>query len=106
MTKSKAAPRKLSLSLLWKVFGTAFFVYLFFGFMLLPCLNTLTQIFNANPDDPLAVIKFFFAGKMPSFVLFSPADTYSQNSTVDQVALWIGLGCELIGFHWMISFFT
>ena len=68
MTKQKAAPRKFSLSLVWKVFGTAFFVYLFFGFMLLPCLNTLTQIFNANPDDPLAVIKFFFAGKMPSFV--------------------------------------
>ena len=68
MTMKKAAPRKFSLSLLWKVFGTAFFVYLFFGFMLLPCLNTLTQIFKANPDDPLAVIKFFFAGKMPSFV--------------------------------------
>ena len=68
MTTIKAAPRKLSLSLLWKVFGIAFFVYLFFGFMLLPCLNTLTQIFTANPDDPLAVIKFFFAGNMPSFV--------------------------------------
>ena len=68
MTMKKAAPRKFSLSLLWKVFGTAFFVYLFFGFMLLPCLNTLTQVFNANPEDPLAVIKFFFAGNMPSFV--------------------------------------
>lgn len=65
---TKAPPRKLCLSLLWKVFGIAFFVYLFFGFMLLPCLNTLTQVFTANPDDPLAVIKFFFAGNMPSFV--------------------------------------
>ena len=26
--------------MLGKVFGVAFFVYLFFGFMLLPCLNT------------------------------------------------------------------
>ena len=68
MTIKQAAPRKFSLSLLWKVFGTAFFVYLFFGFMLLPCLNTLTQVFTANPDDPFAVIKFFFAGNMPSFV--------------------------------------
>ncbi len=72
MGKAKAAPRKFGLSLLWKVFGTAFFVYLFFGFMLLPCLNTLTQVFTAKNAagevDPLAVIKFFVEGKMPSFV--------------------------------------
>ena len=58
--------------LIWKVFGTAFFVYLFFGFMLLPCLNTITQIFTtknaAGQTDPLAVIRFFFAGNMPRFV--------------------------------------
>ncbi len=69
---TKAAPRKLSLSLLWKVFGTAFFVYLFFGFMLLPCLNTLTQIFTTTNTEgeiqPFAIIEFFFAGNMPSFV--------------------------------------
>ena len=62
----------LSLSMLWKVFGIAFFVYLFFGFMLLPCLNTLTQIFTAKnaagQTDPLAVIRFFFAGNMPKFI--------------------------------------
>ena len=62
----------LSLSMLWKVFGVAFFVYLFFGFMLLPCLNTLTQIFTAKnaagQTDPLAVIRFFFAGNMPKFI--------------------------------------
>ena len=72
MSTIKAPPRKLSLSLLWKVFGTAFFMYLFFGFMLLPCLNTLTQIFTARnaagETDPMAVIRFFFAGNMPSFV--------------------------------------
>ena len=68
----KAPSRKLDLSLIWKIFGTAFFVYLFFGFMLLPCLNTLTQIFtvkDANGNiDPFAVIEFFLAGNMPSFV--------------------------------------
>ena len=62
----------LSLSMLWKVFGIAFFVYLFFGFMLLPCLNTLTHIFTAKnaagQTDPLAVIRFFFAGNMPKFI--------------------------------------
>ena len=69
--KSKT-PAWLKPALIWKVFGTAFFVYLFFGFMLLPCLNTLTQIFTAKnaagETDPLAVIRFFFAGNMPRFV--------------------------------------
>lgn len=69
--KSKT-PAWLKPDLLAKVFGTAFFVYLFFGFMLLPCLNTITQIFTAKNAqgviDPLAVIRFFFAGNMPKFV--------------------------------------
>ena len=59
-------------ALLAKVFGAAFFAYLFFGFMLLPCLNTLTSIFGtvnaAGERDPLAVIRFFFAGSMGSYV--------------------------------------
>lgn len=62
----------LNAGLIWKTFGIAFFVYLFFGFMLLPCLNTLTQVFTATnaagETDPLMVIRFFFAGNMPSFV--------------------------------------
>ena len=66
---------KLTLGMLGKVFGVAFFVYLFFGFMLLPCLNTITQIFtttdSAGNIDPLAVIRFFFAGNMPSYVMNS-----------------------------------
>ena len=33
------APAWLKPDMIWKVFGTAFFVYLFFGFMLLPCLQ-------------------------------------------------------------------
>lgn len=52
--------------------GFLLFAYLFFGFMLLPCLNTLTSIFNATNSageaDPWAVIKFFFAGNMGKYV--------------------------------------
>ena len=98
MTMSKAAPRKLSLSLLWKVFGTAFFVYLFFGFMLLPCLNTLKQIFTAKnaagETDPLAVIKFFFAGNMPSFVWNSLKLALALVVTVNVVGVSIVLLTE------------
>lgn len=58
--------------LLLKVVGFVFFAYLFFGFMLLPCLNTLTSIFTttnaAGETDPLAVIRFFFAGNMAKYV--------------------------------------
>jgi len=68
----KAKPVWKQPGTIWKVFGTAFFVYLFFGFMLLPCLNTLTQIFTttdaAGNIDPLAVIRFFLAGNMPRFL--------------------------------------
>ena len=94
MSTTKAAPRKLNLSLLWKVFGTAFFVYLFFGFMLLPCLNTLSQVFTANPDDPLAVIKFFFAGNMPSFVWNSLKLALALVVTVNVVGVSIVLLTE------------
>ena len=49
-----------------QIIGGVFFAYLFFGFMLLPCLNTLTSIFTvknaAGETDPLAVIRFFLAG--------------------------------------------
>ena len=55
-----------------QLIGIAFFVYLFFGFMLLPCLNTLTSIFreknSAGQADPFAVIRFFLAGSMGSYV--------------------------------------
>ena len=58
--------RKLQPETLLRIVGVAFFAYLFFGFMLLPCLNTLTSIFNtknaAGERDPLAVIRFFLAG--------------------------------------------
>lgn len=58
---------------LLRVFGIAFFVYLFLGFMVLPCLNTLTSIFTTQnattgKTDPWAVIRFFFAGNMMTYV--------------------------------------
>lgn len=55
-----------------QIIGGVFFAYLFFGFMLLPCLNTLTSIFTvknaAGETDPLAVIRFFLAGSMSQYV--------------------------------------
>ncbi len=49
-----------------------FFAYLFLGFMVLPCWNTLTSIFTvknaAGQTDPLAVIRFFLAGNMKTYV--------------------------------------
>lgn len=33
---------------IFRLVGFAFFAYLFFGFMLLPCLNTLTSIFTTK----------------------------------------------------------
>ncbi len=68
----KARSNPLSPKYLVKVFGFAFFAYLFLGFMLMPCLNTLMSVFNttnaAGERDPWAVIRFFFAGNMSSFV--------------------------------------
>ena len=67
--------QKYGMGKLWGIFGGVLFIYLFLGFMVMPCFNTLTSIFSArdaagNPD-PFAVIRFFFAGNMPSFVLNS-----------------------------------
>ena len=62
----------LSAGKLWALFGGVLFVYLFLGFMVIPCINTLTSIFTVKDaqgnTDPMAVINFFFAGSMPSFV--------------------------------------
>ena len=67
--------KKIRPELFIKVLGAAFFLYLFLGFMLLPCLNTLTSIFTAKnaagQTDPWAVIRFFLAGNMKNYVLNS-----------------------------------
>ncbi len=69
---SQTLDRKIRPELLVRLVGVCFFAYLFFGFMLLPCLNTLTSIFNtknaAGERDPLAVIRFFLAGSMGKYV--------------------------------------
>lgn len=55
-----------------RIFGIAFFAYLFFGFILLPCLNTLTSVFTVKNSqgtaDPFAVIRFFLAGNMGKYL--------------------------------------
>ena len=64
--------RRINPEWILRILGIGFFAYLFFGFMLLPCLNTLTSIFRAkNPSgerDAFAVIRFFFAGNMGKYV--------------------------------------
>ena len=69
---SKSLDRRLRAEFLFRIIGLGLFVYLFFGFMLLPCLNTLTSIFTttnaAGERDPFAVIRFFFAGNMGKYV--------------------------------------
>ncbi|MBQ3303264.1 MAG: iron ABC transporter permease [Clostridia bacterium] len=88
----------LDLSLLYKVFGAILFVYLFLGFMVLPCLNTLTSIFTARDAagnvDPFAVIRFFFAGNMPSFVINSLKLAVCLVITVNVVGISIVLLTE------------
>ncbi len=68
----KTLTRRFSPELLFRLAGGLFFAYLFFGFMLLPCLNTLASIFTtknaAGEIDPFAVIRFFFAGNMGRYV--------------------------------------
>ena len=72
---NKAKAKRLNPEIVVRMIGVAFFAYLFFGFMLVPCLNTLTSIFTtknaAGETDPLAVIRFFFAGNMGRYVLNS-----------------------------------
>ena len=98
---SKGKLGGLDLSLLYKVFGGALFLYLFLGFMVVPCLNTLTSIFTtrdaAGNIDPLAVIRFFFTGKMPSFVWNSVKLAICLVITVNVVGISIVLLTEY--FH-------
>ncbi len=70
-----ADKRRFSPELVLRIILLILFAYFFFGFMLIPCLNTLTSIFAernaAGARDPLAVIRFFFAGTMGQYVLNS-----------------------------------
>jgi iron(III) transport system permease protein len=69
---NKSLDHRIRPEFVFRIIGLVLFCYLFFGFMLLPCLNTLTSIFNttnaAGERDPFAVIRFFFAGNMSKYV--------------------------------------
>lgn len=71
----KNAAKWLKPEQLLKLFSFGLFIYIFLGFMILPNVNTLTQIFStktaAGAADPWAVIRFFFAGTMGNYVLNS-----------------------------------
>ena len=68
----KKKPIRLGRGTIPKAVGFLLYLYLFVGFMLVPCFNTLTSVFTTvNPDgsrDPFAVIRFFFAGSMGRYV--------------------------------------
>ncbi len=78
--------------------GVALFAYLFIGFMVLPCLNTLTSIFRtknaAGETDPWAVIRFFFAGNMGKYVINSLKLAVGLVVTVNVVGISIVLLTE------------
>ena len=83
---------------IWKVFGGVLFIYLFFGFMVIPCFNTLTSIFtvkdSAGNADPFAVIRFFLAGNMPNFLWSSLKLAVCLVITVNVVGISIVLLTE------------
>ena len=59
MNGTLARPKPLNPTKALQLIGALFFAYLFFGFMLLPCLNTLTSIFTtkdaAGRTDPFDI---------------------------------------------------
>ncbi|MBO4926217.1 MAG: iron ABC transporter permease [Clostridia bacterium] len=92
-------PGWLNASLLYKVFGGVLFAYLFLGFMVVPCLNTLLSVFREkNPVtgevEPFRVINYFFSGTMPSFILNSVILAVALVITVNVVGISIVLLTE------------
>ncbi len=73
--KRPAEPIRLGRDIFPKTIGFLLFAYLFLGFMVVPCFNTLTSVFSVvksdGTRDPWAVIRFFFAGNMGKYVLNS-----------------------------------
>jgi len=66
------AKKQLSPSIVGHLLLGGFFLYFVIGFIIAPCLNTLTSIFTVKDSSgnikPFAVIEFFLAGNMPQFV--------------------------------------
>ncbi|MCQ2436220.1 MAG: iron ABC transporter permease [Clostridia bacterium] len=85
-------------SFMLRVILLVFFVYFFLGFMVLPCINTVKSIFTVKDStgktDPLAVIKFFFAGSMPTYVWNSVKLAIGLVITVNVVGISIVLLTE------------
>ena len=99
MTASRLKqPKPFNTERAFQLIGFLCYAYLFFGFMLLPCLNTLTSIFTvkdaAGNIDPFAVIRFFLAGNMPRFVWNSLRLAVVLTITVNIVGISIVLLTE------------
>lgn len=75
-----------------------FFLYFVIGFIIAPCINTLTSIFRTRDASgtlqPWAVIKFFLAGNMPEFVWNSLKLAIGLVITVNVVGISIVLLTE------------
>lgn len=73
MSKLQKKPFTWNQALL--LIGGFVFLYFVFGFMILPCFDTIESIFTVRDSsgniDPFAVIKFFLAGSMNKYVLNS-----------------------------------
>ena len=95
--KSKT-PIRLGARSVVKVAGFLIYAYIFLGFMVVPCFNTLASVFNTvKPDgtrDPWAVIRFFFAGSMGKFVMNSLKLALALVLTVNIVGVSIVLLTE------------
>lgn len=81
-----------------KTVGFLAYLYLFVGFMLVPCFNTLASVFTTRAADgsidPFAVIRFFFAGSMGRYVLNSLKLAVCLVITVNVVGISIVLLTE------------
>lgn len=81
-----------------KAVGFLIYLYIFLGFMVIPCFNTLASIFSTHAADgsadPFAVIRFFFAGTMGRYVLNSLKLALCLVVTVNVVGISIVLLTE------------
>ncbi|MBQ6892394.1 MAG: iron ABC transporter permease, partial [Clostridia bacterium] len=94
----KKTPIRLGVRSVTKAVGFLIYAYIFIGFMVVPCFNTLASVFNTvKPDgtrDPWAVIRFFFAGSMGKFVMNSLKLALALVLTVNIVGVSIVLLTE------------
>jgi len=94
----KSTPIRLGTRSVVKAVGFLLYAYIFLGFMVVPCFNTLASVFNTvKPDgsrDPWAVIRFFFAGNMGKYVLNSLKLALALVVTVNIVGVSIVLLTE------------